>query len=188
MGALRLNCGCGMFKIRGYVNIDSDPEVQPDLVATLPPLPYSDEEVDEVYAGHFLEHLGYEDGKTFLKECYRVLKPGGKLGVVVPDTREIVAHWLGGLSDIVEVPRGYFWPLADLDAVCHVFLYSDIQGSGHKWAYDKFTLQRAMQRAGFEEFREINRHFDPRLGGPAWYQCGWDSYKPRKRWEKGKEQ
>ncbi len=178
-GALRINCGCGEYHLEDYINIDADPAVKPDLLATVPPLPFEDGEVDEVYAGHFIEHLDYEGGKAFLRECYRVLKPGGKLGVVVPDTREVLTRWLWGMADVIPMADMY-WPIKDLDAVNHLFLYSDVQGSRHQWMYDKFTLARAMQRAGFGDLHEIDRHFDPRLGSPAWYQCGHDGFKPRK--------
>jgi predicted SAM-dependent methyltransferase len=179
-GPLRLNCGCGEYPLEGYINIDADQGVRPDIVAVLPPIPYADESIDEIYAGHFIEHLDYESGKLFLRECYRVLKPGGKLGVIVPDTREIMTRWLWGMADVLQIPMGMFWRINDLDAVNHLFLYSDVQGSRHQWMYDKFTLARAMQNAGFGDLHEIDRHFDPRLGSPAFYQCGYDGYKPRK--------
>lgn len=179
-GPLRINCGCGEWPLEDYINIDADPAVKPDLLATIPPLPFGDGEVDEVYAGHFLEHLDYEGGKAFLRECYRVLKPGGKVGIVVPDMREILTRWLWGMADMLQIPQGHFWPIKDLDAVCHLFLYGDVNGSRHQWAYDGFTLARALTRAGFEQLTPIDRHFDPRLGSPAFYQCGYDGFKPRK--------
>ena len=46
-------------------------------------LPYPDNHFDIVYSKSFLEHL--QDPSKFLKEAYRVLKPGGLLLSMVPD-------------------------------------------------------------------------------------------------------
>ena len=37
------------------------------------------------YSEHFLEHLDADDARRFLRECRRVLAPGGACHVVVPD-------------------------------------------------------------------------------------------------------
>ena len=53
---------------------------------TVPPLPYADATFDVVYAGYFVEFL--PDPLTvyeFFRECERVLKPGGVLGIVSSD-------------------------------------------------------------------------------------------------------
>ena len=45
-------------------------------------IPYHDAVVDLVYASHVFEHL--HDLKSMMRECWRVLKPDGKLYIVVP--------------------------------------------------------------------------------------------------------
>lgn len=175
---VRLNCGSGLFPLRFWTNLDSDPTVPADIHATVPPLPYEDEALHEVYAGHFLEHLTYADGQAFLRECFRCLAPGGRLGVLVPDTRVIMRRWLEGDPDEVEVPPGQWWSVADLDDVCGLFLYSTVQASHHQWSYDAQTLRRAGERAGFRFVRAIDRYHDPRIPHGAWYQCGADFIKP----------
>jgi len=76
-------------------------------------------------------------------------------------------------------PNGAWWPLNDLDAICHIFLYASIRegGDGHKWSYDSITLAKTMTEAGFENLRQIDRFRDPRLAAPAWFQCGVDGFK-----------
>ena len=46
-------------------------------------LPFLDDHFDIIYSKSFLEHL--RDPSQFLKEAYRVLKPGGLLLSMVPD-------------------------------------------------------------------------------------------------------
>jgi len=81
---LKLNLGCGKSHPQGYVNIDKSPAVNPDVEVDLEKghLPYEDNAVDEIIAIHFLEHV--HNIIPLMNECYRVLKPSGKMLIVVP--------------------------------------------------------------------------------------------------------
>jgi len=47
---------------------------------------FSDNQFVAIYASHILEHLGYQnDLPKVLKEIFRILKPGGKFFISVPD-------------------------------------------------------------------------------------------------------
>ena len=47
---------------------------------------FHDNQFIAIYASHILEHLGYQnDLKKVLSDIYRILKPGGKFFVSVPD-------------------------------------------------------------------------------------------------------
>lgn len=173
----RINVGCGDCLIDDYVNIDErDPSA--DIIAHVPPLSYQDGMVDEVWACHFLEHLSPSDAAEFLHEAYRVLVPGGELGIVVPDTREIMRRYIDGEKSIVEFPEETFRDMRDLDEIGAMFLYSTAQDSPHLWSYDETTLRRTIEAAGFQITGRIDRYKDPRLGLGAWYQCGWSAVKP----------
>lgn len=173
----RLNVGCGQWPLLYWTNLDAAKDAHADIYATVPPIPYPDGSLDEIYAGHFLEHLSEQDATAFLKECHRCLIPSGKLGIVVPDTREIMRRYLREDHDRIEVPRGRYHYMDDLDSICRVFLYSTIQDSPHLWSYDHVTLARKLTQAGFEIVGEIDRWNDPRLGTGQWFQFGYDSVK-----------
>lgn len=80
----KLNLGCGERKKQGYLNIDWNPEIKPDITHDLNkfPYPFNDNTFDLIEADHVLEHLD----KPFLvmKELHRVLKPNGHLIIKVP--------------------------------------------------------------------------------------------------------
>lgn len=168
----RLNVGSGRWPIGCYTNCDADPEQPAEIHATVPPIPLPDASLEDVWACHFLEHLDHDTAIEFVRECWRVLEPGGRLALVVPDTREIMRRWLAGAIDQVEIGPGQWFKVSDLDAVCAMFLYSPVQDSPHKWSYELPTLRRLVERNGFTFSREIDRYRDLRLGSGQWYQCG----------------
>ncbi len=97
-----LNVGCGMCFHPEWTNIDlvaATPEVREyDLRQGLP---YDDDSFDGVYHSHVLEHLAPESAASMLAECWRVLRPGGTLRVVVPDLEGIAREYLRTLEDAV---------------------------------------------------------------------------------------
>jgi SAM-dependent methyltransferase len=58
--------------------------------------PWHDSSTDIIYTSHFLEHLSRSQGRRFLAECHRVLKPGAIIRVVVPDLYSFVGAYLEG--------------------------------------------------------------------------------------------
>ena len=86
---MRLNLGCSAFKLPGFVNIDLDPNVNPDKILDLNDLAkeYTDSSIDFIFAGHVLEHLSYADSLNLLNACYKILKPCSSLLVIVPNFR-----------------------------------------------------------------------------------------------------
>src|ERR1035437_280043 len=84
---MNLNLGSGVHPAPGWVNIDRNrlDDWQVDVVASVLELPFADNVADRAYFGHVLEHLSYDgDALVAIREAYRVLKPGGELGVVGP--------------------------------------------------------------------------------------------------------
>lgn len=85
MEIIKLNLGCGIYPEKGYINIDKDDSVKPDIVRDLTRgLPFSSNIIDEVRAYHFLEHLDPNDFVFIIEEVWRVLKPYGIFDIIVP--------------------------------------------------------------------------------------------------------
>jgi predicted SAM-dependent methyltransferase len=88
---LLLNVGCHDIHLAGFVNIDLDPGVKPDLVwdATRLREMYQDETVDFIYSGHFLEHLPIAKSGEVVKDFFKLLRPYGIAIIVVPDYTKV---------------------------------------------------------------------------------------------------
>jgi glycosyltransferase involved in cell wall biosynthesis len=90
-GPMKLNLGCGLEHLPGWVNVDQFPACHPDVVHDLErfPWPFPDGCAEEVLLKHVLEHLG-RDSDTFLgiiRELYRVCAPGALVRIIVPHPR-----------------------------------------------------------------------------------------------------
>lgn len=85
MRNIKLNLGAGNARLReGYVTLDANPAMNPDIVATVPPIPLEDESVDAIYCSHLLEHLTNEDAALLMAEIWRVLKVGAGAEFISP--------------------------------------------------------------------------------------------------------
>lgn len=80
----KLNLGCGNFKKEGYINVDIDERVQPDMIVNLEkiPYPFPDNEFDLIEADHVLEHL--ENPFAVMKEIHRIARNGARVIIRVP--------------------------------------------------------------------------------------------------------
>ncbi len=81
-----------------------------------------DDSFDLVYHSHFLEHLTPDQAAFIIKECFRVLKPGGVLRIVVPDLEYNARLYLDALAEATSgsrppdplVASRYQWALLNL--------------------------------------------------------------------------
>lgn len=83
---LRLNIG-GIEPREGWKILNIQPGPGVDVVGNCASLgQFADGSVDEIYAAHVLEHLGYhQELPGAIRELHRVLVPGGRLRISVPD-------------------------------------------------------------------------------------------------------
>lgn len=99
--ALYANLGCGSRYRGGWVNIDIQPagdDVRAHDLSKGIPLP--DRSCAVVYHSHVLEHLRRDDARSFLRECFRVLQPGGIMRLATPDLERICRDYLATLQAI----------------------------------------------------------------------------------------
>jgi predicted SAM-dependent methyltransferase len=113
-----LNIGCGATFHPDWVNLDTapaSPAVRRHDIGS--GLPFADGHFSAVYASHVLEHFDPEDGKRLLRDCLRVLEPGGIARIVVPDLEAIARSYLECLEAAPasrEAEARYDWMMLEL--------------------------------------------------------------------------
>ena len=115
-----LNLGCGNKYHEQWVNIDLSSNSKHVLSANLlKGIPFEDNSFDVVYHSQVLEHFPPETGTFLVNECFRVLKPGGFIRIVVPDLENIVDEYKKQLTLNLENPdiesaSNYDWIMLEL--------------------------------------------------------------------------
>lgn len=81
---MKLNLGAGKLDVKeGYVNLDMTAYPKIDVVWDLNklPLPFEDNQFEEILAYSILEHVNYV---SLMDELHRILKPGGIIRIRTP--------------------------------------------------------------------------------------------------------
>ena len=106
------------------------------------PWPFQDNEWDAVIARYVLEHVSWRQVPNVLREIHRVLKPGGKLALVLPDT------W-AQMRWIQEHPEG--WDSRDLFGSAGGLLFGDqdYSANSHRSAWSPDIATKVLVDAGF---------------------------------------
>lgn len=104
-------------------------------------VPFFDNTIDGVFSSHFIEHLSHHDSCQLIGEIYRVLKPGGRVRLSVPDLNYVLSLYTCGEKE--RMLRDYF--------------FVDSQGSyyaRHKYMYDFDMLKNILAEKGFKEIEK----------------------------------
>jgi len=148
----KLQIGSGRNVLKGWLNTDLNPTKEIVLLDATKKLPFDDCTFDYVFMEHFIEHLEYQDGIGVVRECYRVLKPGGKLRISTPDLRFLIGLYTENKSELQE--RYVVWAvdsfLPDIGIYQDIFVINNFfRAWGHKLIYDYKTLKSVLEKCGF---------------------------------------
>ena len=183
--ALRLHLGSHTRAVPGWENLDSSPNVYLSRVPALQRalhrarilddrqaatrfpravvhadvrkgLPYADASAEYVYSSHMIEHLARWQALDLVRECRRVLRPGGVLRLATPDLEAWVREYLAGDTSSGPTPADSFMEkLATFrDAPgsgAQRFVRRAVGSSQHQWLYDAVSLSYLLREGGFPD-------------------------------------
>jgi predicted SAM-dependent methyltransferase len=165
----KFHLGCGTIFIKDYLNIGLWEHLPKDTLYANPNgvegsvlynhdlvegIPAADNSLDVVYHSHMLEHLSYAEGIEFIAACYRVLKPGGILRVLVPDLELWINNYVQNNTFFFdEYRRGGLNDDKALYPTKGSVFMGMLHNHGHKCGYDFDTLKSVLERAGFGRIR-----------------------------------
>jgi SAM-dependent methyltransferase len=137
----RLNVGCGPVRLEGEIGVDLFPTGGADVQGDLAALPFRDGVAERVRLDHVLEHQPQRVAVVVLAEARRVLAPGGRVVVGVPDLAGYCRAWLeadaeGDLAEKALMLRGFYGNQVHA-------------GEYHRAGFDAQTLADLLGAAGF---------------------------------------
>lgn len=122
----------------GWTNVDTNPKWTPDVVADGASMPmFADGSAEMIVIHHGLEHFGCGEAAPMIRECHRILEPGGSLLVFVPDMRALTEGWMQGRIDTQIFLTNVYGAFMDSEA------------DRHKWGFDMKSLCSFLESCGF---------------------------------------
>lgn len=132
----KLNIGCYHMKLDGFINIDINPECEPDILGDIRELEFENESIELILASQVLEHFDLVDVKFLLSKFYKWLKHNSHLIIEVPD--------VGTILDMVEKGE---CKIEDHQGA--IYGNKEILGQAHKSQFDETLLINMLKEAGF---------------------------------------
>ena len=153
----KLQLGAGSNDPKAWLNTDIESNSNEVYLDATKRYPFPDGSFHYVVSEHVIEHVPWEAGVAMLKECYRVLAPGGKLRVVTPNLAKFV-QLLTGSTDVdaqqfmAAKLRLHDWPESP---VTGAYIFNrQVREWGHQFLYDSATLRKSLELAGFKQITE----------------------------------
>lgn len=158
----KYNLGCGTHIYNGFLNVGywptlSEGTLYRDLNGTKDTfmlnldlrngIPAHNESLDLVYHSHMLEHLSYLDGIDFLSDCFRCLKLGGRMRILVPDLELWINAYASKNRFFFEEYRKVLDPQIYVTNA-QIFM-GMLHNHDHKCGYDFESLKWLVEHIGF---------------------------------------
>ena len=151
----KLQLGTSNSLMAGWLNTDLLPTT--GKVAYLDAtrrFPFKDDMFDYVCSEHMIEHVEHQSAVAMLRECFRILKPGGKIRMSTPDLKVLTSL----LSNEKPTTQEFYvdWMIQkfmpNVDYCKEVFVINNaFRAWGHQFLYDRETLRMTLTRVGFED-------------------------------------
>jgi SAM-dependent methyltransferase len=157
----KLQIGAGPNPLPGWLNTDLHPDIYPDrreeivfLDATAS-FPLPDMSLDYIFSEHQIEHIAEEEARAMLRECFRVLRSGGRIRIATPDLAAVVGLYQAPLGP--QALHYIDWVMEKIDRKvgaetfrCYV-VNQMFNAYRHRFIYDAETLTELLRDVGFVE-------------------------------------
>lgn len=152
---MKLNIGCGGKRIPGYTGIDAVQRPAVDIIANADNIPLDNGVAEEIMAIHLIEHFYAWEVPGVLREWYRLLQPGGKLVLELPD---IVKCCQNLVDNVLKGGK-------HLDQLSYWGLYGDPRLKDpymtHRWGWTFQSLGQVLCDVGYVNIIELPTMFHP---------------------------
>lgn len=146
---MKLNLGCGGIYKKDYLNVDAFDDTVADKKMSALDLKLKDNTAEEIITSQLIEHLGLISSIYALSECFRVLKPNGKLTIETPDIKTAFKKYINGDREDRKNLLPWIYGL-------------ETPGMHHKFCYPEDLLEETLKKIGFanikKTFYEIDEH------------------------------
>jgi predicted SAM-dependent methyltransferase len=147
---MKLDLGCGRRPAPGYVGVDLHESA--DIQGSLLQVDLPDGVATDIYSSHSLEHVRKAEVIPVLREWHRLLQPGGKLILRVPDLEWCILNW-------IQSGKRNGW---ELDTI---FGSQEHEGNVHRTGFTPDMLRFYLSVAGFivDHMQIIQSHGQPTI-------------------------
>ncbi|GEM_PF-2418944 len=161
----KLEIGGGNHPTPGYIHLDvldSLPSWQVDVIHDInKPFPFPDSSVSRIVTNHCVEHVSWRKLPYMLKECSRILIPGGEMVIRTPDLESIIKNYSNKTlvlenENEAQYLRDHFGGVTQSwVVVLKLFAGQDFPSNFHYAAYDFEMLQLLLLNAGFVSVEKL---------------------------------
>ena len=184
-GPVAINLGCGARWDPGWRNVDGGPWTRfhwlrsiPESERLLPsalrryprdlirwdlrrtPLPFRDGSASVVFSQYVLEYLSTDEALRILRDCHRLMEPGGLIRLCQTDIGAIIAAYRSA-GDLAPSPQAIERAATFLEsaAPAHTALSARLfRRGGVQQLFDRPTLEWMLAEAGFSDLRFVRLH------------------------------
>jgi predicted SAM-dependent methyltransferase len=145
---LRINVGSSSMHVEGWISADllRDPERRCIRMDATQPWPFESGSAEAVNSEHFIEHVGVEGARLYLREAFRVLRPGGVIRTSTPDLEGLCRIYLERDTALLALHREHGYEASVFGDLVNNYFYL----WHHRHIFDFEKLAELLGEAGFE--------------------------------------
>ena len=156
----KLQLGSGDNLMEGWFNTDLYPKKGFIYLDVSKPLPIPSSSFDRIFSEHMIEHVSFQESYLFLKECHRILKPGGRIRIATPDLDHYLRLFNSEKSSLDEeyidwISKDWLIRGGITFKNPSMFINLVMHSWGHEFIFDFDTFNSVLKEIGF---KDVTRH------------------------------